>query len=236
MNKLFEKLNQLSVPTILFIASSLTIVSILPFWIYIANQKTNIRSKAVELAAPTPTLAINPTDGLIPTQPPTITRVYPWVGKTGDSIVIEGKNFGVYPKNRRLAIGDILVPDASVSLWTDTQIEAIIPSNPKQGGTLTLRIDTHPMAESIPLTFYDQTATVRLHKTGTSITANNLTEPYTAVLYTKNGQRTTTGTPTQGASTQLFTLTSGEDIQSIILTNQKQTVIPYSINPTEFGF
>jgi hypothetical protein len=235
MNKLFEKLNQLSVPMIVFIASSLTIISILPFWIYIANQKTNIRSKAVGLVAPSPVVIEKPTDGPIPKEPPIITRVYPWVGKTGDVIVIEGKNFGVYPKNRRLAIGDTLVSDLLISLWTDTQIEAIIPKNPKQGGTVTLRIDTHPIAESVPLTFYDQTATVRVHKTGTSITATGLSGPYSAVLYTKNGQRKSTGTGA-GTSTLLFTLTADEAIQSIMLLNQKQEGIPYSINPTEFGF
>lgn len=237
MTKLFEKISRLSFPTVLFIASFLTVVSVLPLWIYITTQKTQIASKAVEITplipSPTPT---KPAEGPVPTNPPVITRVYPWVGKVGDEIVIEGKNFGTYPKNRRLAIADEIVSDSSISQWSDTQIVALIPSNPKQGGLISIRIDAFPIAESVPLVFYDENTTVRLGKTGNDIWIAGFTGTIKASLSTQNGKRETSVNTESKNQTTLFTLSPNEEIQTLLLTDDKGAYIPYSLNPTEFGF
>ena len=240
MIKLFEKLNALSWSTTLFIAGGLTVASGLPLWMYVANQKTNIISKAVAPTS-TPSVLPSPTDGSIPTNPPTLTRVYPWIGKVGDTIVIEGTHFGTYPKNRQLTIAGQLVSDDQISSWTDTQIIASIPSGPIQGTPLTLTIGTYPSIESIPLVFYDASATVRLTKTNTIISASGLTGTVTITLYTQNetplnSKREITITAKPNEPTVLFTLQPSEEISSLIITNEKGTIIPYSLNPTEFGF
>jgi len=246
MKQFFEKINQLSFPAVFFIASFLTLVSILPLWLYISQQETQSTARAAKTLA-VPTIKPRPSTGPVPTNPPTITRAYPWVGKPGDIIIIEGKNFGTYPTNSRISIGGQIVPDALISSWTDTRIEAVIPNNPKQGEPVTLRIDTHPIAESIPLVFYDKTTKVRLQKQGTVVTVTGFSGTIHATLYTTNGKKESTiNLPADAThqalqagdqrSTILFTLSPSEDIQSLILTDDKGTIIPYSINPTEFGF
>lgn len=255
MIKLFEKLNALSWSTVLFIAGGLTIASGLPLWMYVANQQTHIVSKAI---APTPisslVLSPTPTDGPIPTNPPTLTRVYPWIGKVGDTIIIEGTHFGTYPKNRQLTIAGQIVSDDQISSWTDTQIIASIPSSPIQGKPLTLTIGTYPSIESVPLVFYDASATVRLTKTNMTISASGLTGIVTITLITKNensfdvdsafapqsgtsaDKQEITITAKPNEPTVLFTLQPSEEILSLMLTDGKGTVIPYSLNPTDFGF
>jgi len=233
---MFEKLNQLSYPTVIFIASCITLVSILPLWIYISGQQTRIATRAVETPSVVPTSIPTSTEGMMPANPPTITRAYPWIGKVGDVIIIEGKNFGAYPKNRRLAIGGMVVADALISQWSDTQIEASIPSNPKSGEPAALRIDTHPIAQSQPLVFYDQTATVRLQKQGAVVSVEGVSGEIRATLFTQNGKRETTVTGTGQETVTLFTLAPSEEILSIMLADEKGSFIPYSINPTEFGF
>ena len=244
MTKLFEKLNQLSYPTILFIASCVTVACVLPLWIYIARQQTRLATKAVETAPLVVLVKPTPVTGPVPTNPPTITRVYPWVGKAGDVIIIEGKNFGVYPKNRRLSIGGAVVPDTTISDWQDSRIEAIIPSNPQQGGVVAVRIDTHPIAESTPLAFYDETAIVRLRKQGAVIAGEGLSGIIHVSVWTANGKsfgsaqdkRETTITAKPNEKTTLFTLSPNEEILSLLLSDEKGPLIPYSLNPTEFGF
>ncbi|KKS80334.1 MAG: hypothetical protein UV55_C0042G0009 [Candidatus Gottesmanbacteria bacterium GW2011_GWC1_43_10] len=246
MTKLFEKLNRLSYPTILFIASCVTIACVLPLWIYIARQQTRLATKAmetiplVEIVKPASTLSNRgeptPMTGPVPLNPPTITRVYPWVGKVGDVIIIEGKNFGVYPKNRRLAVGGAVVEETSISDWQDSRIEALIPPDPQQGDTAAIRIDTHPIVESIPLVFYDETATVRLRKHGDVIAGEGLSGLIHVSLWTANGKREMTVIAQPNEKTTLFTLSPNEEILSLLLSDEKGTLIPYSLNPTEFGF
>ena len=243
MNNIFEKLNRLSYPTVLFIAASLTAFAILPIWIYIRGQQTRIVTRAVETIPLFPTKIPTPINGPIPASTPTIIRAYPWIGKAGDVIIIEGTNFGSYPKNRRLSIGDVMVPDINISSWEDTRIEAIIPNSPKQGGTIALRINAYPIVESLPLVFYDQTTIIRLRKQGSVVSVEGLSGDIRATLYTQSfgsfgsaqDKRETTIIG-NGGSTTLFTLQPSEEISSIILTDAKGTVIPYTLNPTEFGF
>jgi len=236
MKNMFEKLNQLSYPTVIFIASCITLISVLPLWIYISGQQTNIATRAVETMSVVPTSIPTPTDGPVPENPPTITRVYPWVGKAGDVIIIEGKNFGNYPKNRRLSIGDAIVADALISQWSDTQIEALIPSNPKSGEPAALRIDTYPIVESLPLSFYDQTATIRLRKQGAVVSVEGVSGEIRATLFTQNGKREITIPDANQQTMMLFTLSPSEEILTLLLTDEKGTFIPYSLNPIEFGF
>ena len=191
----------------------------------------------METTSVVPPIKPNPIQGPVPASPPTITRAYPWVGKAGDVIIIEGTNFGSYPKNRRLSIGDVVVPDADISSWENTRISAIIPSGPKQGGTVAVRIDTYPIVESHPLVFYDQTARVRLRKQGAVVSVEGLSGDIRATLYTPNGKRETTATIQQvNNTTILFTLSPSEEISSLILTDVKGVILPYTLNPTEFGF
>ena len=234
MNKLFEKLNNLSYPTVIFIASCITLISVLPLWIYISGQQTRIVTRAIETTSVVPTIRPNPTQGPVPANPPTITRAYPWVGKAGDVIIIEGANFGSYPKNHRLSIGGVVVPDTDISTWENTRISAIIPGGAKQGGTAAVRINTYPIVESLPLVFYDQTAIVRLQKQGAVVSLEGLSGDIRATLYTQNGTRETTASG-NGQPTTLFTLQPSEEIFSLILTDAKGVIIPYTLNPTEFG-
>ena len=234
MNTLFEKISRLSYPMTLFIASFLTLITVLPLSIYLTRRQTNIVSRAVQTSS-LPTPKPSPIDGPVPTRQPIISRVYPWVGKVADAIIIEGSNFGTYPKNRRLAIGGVVVPDSAIAEWTDTRIEAIIPPGVQQGIPASLRIDTYPIVESVPLVFYNEKTPVRLTKQGASISISGATGVVKAILYTQNGTRETQ-ISLNSQLIPLFTLSPAEEIQSILLTDDKGTPTPYSINPTEFGF
>jgi len=236
MHTLFEKLNRITIAQALLIASGLTLVSVLPLWMYLTQQQATIISKA-QTALPAPTILPSPPPvGPVPKAPPSIARIYPWVGKTGDAVVIDGKNFGDFPKNRRLSIGGVMVSDVAISQWTDTRIVALIPENPTQGQPAAIRIDTYPMIESVPLVFYDANTTVRLRKKEWNIQAVGLSGGFQATLMTTNGTRETGGTGSGNTETTLFTLAPTEDILSLVLKNEKGTILPYALNPTEFGF
>ena len=237
MYNLFEKLNRLSFPNVFFIATFATLVSIIPLGVFVVQQKTAITSRAVTLPPPPALIQPKtPQSGPVPVDPPILTRIYPWVGKAGDALVLEGKNLGTYPKNRRLSVGGILVSDAEIIEWTDTRIITIIPEAPHQGMPASLRIDTHPVVESQPLVFYTVSTPVRLKKSVNTVSVSGITGSVKATLYTSTGQRDITVPAKLEDTIPLFTLSQGEQIRSIILTDETGSIIPYSITPQEFGF
>ena len=57
--------------------------------------------------------------GAIPVAAPKIGRAYPWVGKVGDVVWIQGWNFGDNPPEKQLKIGGVLVSEADIDVWQE---------------------------------------------------------------------------------------------------------------------
>lgn len=241
MRTCIEKLHTLSYKTVAMIGVGLTLLSILPVLLYVTQQQTRTVSQAT---APTPTEMISsvPTSGPIPDQPPLITRVYPWVGKVGDAIVIEGAHFGNFPQNHTLTIAGQPVSDEAITSWEDTQIITSIPPNSQQGGVAAVRISSYPTAISQALALYDETATIQLTQQDSTVTAIGLTEPVTVILVTSSDKGKSLNTekltisPSSSDQTPLFSLKDNEEILSLLLQNDAGIILPYSLNPTDFGF
>jgi hypothetical protein len=236
---LLEKIDQLSFVKIIAISFLLVLIASLPIVIILSQQQTEIRSKAYEK----PTLKVEKekiSPGPIPENPPKIGRIFPWIGKIGDIIWIQGENFGNNPSIKRLIIGGVALPEEMITSWQDNEIQAIIPEGAKQGGEVQVRVGQHPLSSSLPFVLYDKNTKTKLAKKGNLISILNGETVFKANVWMGDEN-----TPTEkieipienvsGKETQLVDI-AGKPILTILLYDNSGQILPYYVDPTEFGF
>ncbi len=107
----------------------LFLVLIVPISIQLAKQNTEFRSGAAGEVEPA---AIIPPANY-PVNPPSIDRVSTFFGKTGDTIVILGANFGDYQWESKVFVGNTEAPKDAVVRWSNNVIEVKIPDGARTG-------------------------------------------------------------------------------------------------------
>lgn len=176
--------------------------------------------------------------GPVPLQSPRLTRVFPWVGKAGDIVIIDGEHFGDNPKEKQLSIGGIAVTETQILDWTDQQIQAFIPAGAAQGGTVDITIGAHPSAISLPIALYDTATRLQLKKTGTAVVAASLPDQIRIVRWwgdLGDSVQLHEASRTDSSDPALFD-TQGEEILSLLLFDSSGAILPYFVDPEEFGF
>ncbi len=234
-----KKIDELSFLKIIAFSALLSLLVSLPIVILLVQQQTEIRSKAYEK----PKLIVTKEKifpGPIPNNPPKIGRVFPWVGKIGDIVWIQGENFGNNPSVKRLIIGGVALPEEMITSWRDTEIQAIIPEGAKQGGIVQVRVGQHPMSSSLPFSLYDKETKTKLTKKDNLISVVNGQNVSKAKIWTgdENIQTEEREIPlvvNNGKETPIFD-TGGKPILSILLYDNSGQIIPYFVDPREFGF
>ncbi len=105
----------------------LFLVIIIPLSVRIAQEDTENRSSAAEeipIVIPPP----NYPDGN-----PKIERVNTYFGKTGDTVVLLGSNFGDYQWSSHVYIGNTEAPKEAIVAWSNTILEVKIPEGARTG-------------------------------------------------------------------------------------------------------
>lgn len=175
--------------------------------------------------------------GPIPQNPPNITQVFPWVGKTGDVILIEGDHFGDNPLEKQIIIGQVPVTEDQILDWTDDEIQALIPAGSTQGGSVEVRVGTHSPAVSLPFVLYDASTKLQLKKIGTMITALSPDQIRTIRWWGALGDTVTVHEVRRSVpSDPVLFDTQREEIRSLLLYDAAGTMLPYYVDPEEFGF
>ncbi|MEI8232633.1 MAG: IPT/TIG domain-containing protein [bacterium] len=105
----------------------LFLVLIVPISVRLAQQTTENRSSAAEEAP----IVIPPPN--YPVGTPKIDRVSTFFGKTGDTIVVLGANFGDYQWASRVYVGNVEAPKEAIVRWSNTILEVKIPDGARTG-------------------------------------------------------------------------------------------------------
>jgi hypothetical protein len=105
----------------------LFLVLIVPISVRLAQQDTENRSSAAEDAP----IVIPPPN--YPAAPPKIDRVSTFFGKTGDTVVVLGANFGDYQWGSKVYVGNVEAETDGVVRWSNTIIEVKIPDAARSG-------------------------------------------------------------------------------------------------------
>ncbi len=107
----------------------LFLILIVPLSVRLAQQDTENRSGAAgELEAPP---VIPPPN--YPTGAPKIERVGTFFGKTGDTIVLVGANFGDYQWGSHVYVGETEAPKEAIIRWSNAIVEVKIPDTARTG-------------------------------------------------------------------------------------------------------
>lgn len=105
----------------------LFLVLIVPISVRLAQQDTENRSSAAEEE----TVVIPPPN--YPAGNPKIDRVSTFFGKTGDTIVVLGTNFGDYQWGGTVYVGNVEAPKESIVRWSNNVLEVKIPEGARTG-------------------------------------------------------------------------------------------------------
>lgn len=186
--------------------------------------------------APSPVSTKRPA-GPIPLQPPQLSGIFPWVGKVGDVVLIRGKYFGENPGEKHLSFGGLPVAESRILDWTDTEIQALIPSGVAGGESVEVTIGKHPPAVSLQIAIYDQSTTLQVRKNGTMITVSAPQDIRTIRWWGRSGETIQHHEVDHPDPSDSFLFdTKDEEIQSLLLYEASESLIPYYADPEEFGF
>jgi hypothetical protein len=105
----------------------LLLVLIIPLSVSLSQQDTENRSSAAEEAP----IVIPPPN--YPAGVPKIDRVSTFFGKTGDTIIVIGTNFGDYQWGSKLYVGNTEATEESIVRWSNTILEVKIPEAARTG-------------------------------------------------------------------------------------------------------
>ena len=118
------KLEKISFKKIIGFSSVAALVLAMPVTVWVSQQKTQLAGRAEfekpEIIEPTKKHG-SPSEGS-----PRIALVWPFLGKVGDAVLIEGENFWENPQDKQLTINKQIVPESNINQWTPELIEFLI--------------------------------------------------------------------------------------------------------------
>lgn len=184
----------------------LFLVLIIPISVRLSQQDTENRSSAAEEAP----VVIPPAN--YPVEAPKIDRVSTFFGKTGDTIVVLGSNFGDYQWESKVFVGNTEAPKAAVVRWSNNVLEVKIPDGARTGQVWVVTNNREARWEG-SLLLYDvaRAAQIGLQK----LTSNN------GRIYIVNASGATRGMVEISYVSEPFTLTSSA---GMTITEQTSTV------------
>ncbi len=127
----------------------------MPISVRLAQEDTENRSSAAE-EAPTVTPLPN-----YPVAQPRIDRVSTFFGKTGDTVIVLGANFGDYQWGSKVYVGNVAAETDGIVRWSNTIIEVKIPPSARSGGVWVV-VDTKEAKWDGNLVLYDVAKTAQI--------------------------------------------------------------------------
>lgn len=131
IRRFLNKIDEVSLKSFVSYSLIIALVIAIPLSVYLSKQETSYQAGAS--LEKYPTIAVDETTIPYPTNAPTILRVEKPYGKTGDSILIYGTNFGQAQKESGVEIGGVILSREETPFWSDSQIEAKIPDGAQNG-------------------------------------------------------------------------------------------------------
>ncbi|NMC35737.1 hypothetical protein GYA49_01690 [Candidatus Beckwithbacteria bacterium] len=236
---LLQTFDQLSYKKIVSIAVFVSVLFAVPVGVFLVKQQSRINSRA---AYEKPKSAQEPkaTPGPIPQEAPLVGRAFPWVGKVGDIIWIQGFHFGTNPTDKQLRIGGIEIPEAQITAWEDDMIQAFIPEGVKQGSIVEVRVGSHSVSKSLPLVIYDQSTDLKLRKQGSVLYVENAPDVAKAIIWTGDDEIPTKQhnqeVAMQASGKTIIFDTQGLPVLTVLLLDNSGNMLPYYVDPLEFDF
>lgn len=198
-----------------------------PVTVWVSQQQTQLASKAM-FEKPDVIDAAQKV-GAPSTGQPQIQLVWPFLGKVGDAVLIEGQNLGTNPPEKEIRLGNLVVPEANINRWTPTLIEFTIPqgavSNP-----ISLTIAGKKASWSYLFTVYSLDTKIQVTENNDVVQVLNAPQNSSIEIYFSDGETL--------ASNQLsgVNVPSDKTILTVVVKDSNNQNLPFFVEPEEFNF
>ncbi len=227
IDQVIRRVNQIPLSRFVIFTLVAGLMVFLPLSIWLVKQQTQLPSSAAP--NPTPIRKIKPL-GPIPTQPPKIKVITPFIGKMGDVVMIKGKNLGDNPKDRKVIFGGIIAKEEDIIDWQDNQIEVKVPWGAKSG-LIRVVIGPWQVTWGIPFIVYDKETQLKLRWKGNHIKLEGKADKVDQVwIWRGVDDKLATG------AAYIKTISLNRPPLAVVLYDEKGKIIPFYVDPLEFGF
>lgn len=226
MTNIFKQIDQVSFKQIFSFSVIIAILIAIPITVWTAQQKTETQSSAY-FGKPEP---VKQEYGNPPSGNPQISLVWPFVGKVEDAVIIQGNNFGNNPKNKKLYLGNTLVPEDFIKDWQSNEIVFHVPPD-SQFGPIKMDISGKQDTWTYPFTVYSTLTKMQVTENNGVVWVKNNTKPVTMTIFFRDGEQMKSDNPTRGIN-----YPQEKQILSVEVTDKDGNRLPFYVEPSEFGF
>lgn len=225
--KLLNLLDQISFKTMLALTVIIGLLVSIPVTIIVLRQKTQTESKAFfEKPAP---IVVTKEYGQPSQGDPIITLVWPFLGKIGDSVLIEGNNFGNNPIDKSLWVGNLKISEDDIVKWTPNLIEFTLP-NGCRSGLVRLAVAGKQTQWPYFFTIYSLDTKTQVTENDDIVRVLNGPAEGKVEIYFQNGDKIEDNNFTG------ISVPHDNAIISVKVLDKAGQSIPFFVDPNEFGF
>lgn len=224
---LLQSLERISFKKLVGYSFLAVIALAVPISVWVGQQKTQLAGRA-EFEKPSVIKPIKkhgpPSEGT-----PRIALVWPFLGKIGDAVLIEGENFGQNPKDKQLLINNQIVPEDDINQWTPELIEFLIPKA-ALSGTISLQVARKKASWPYLFTVYSLQTKIQVTEKNDIVKVINASPETKMEIFFSDGEKM--------ESDQLdgTSIPSDKTIISVAVKDKSGKPIPFFVEPSEFGF
>jgi len=224
---LLNTLENISFKKILGISFIALLVLATPIVVWVSQQETKLEGRAYfekpEVIKPVEKFGAPSSDN------PRISLVWPFLGKVGDAVLIEGENFGDNPQDKQLKVGNRIVSEDNINQWTPTLIEFLIPQG-AVSSLVNLQVAGKSASWSYLFIIYDLKTEIQVMENNDIVKVINAPPQAKVEIFFSDGERI--------ESDQLdgVSVPSDKIILSVSVKNKAGNPIPFFVEPEEFGF
>ena len=230
---ILKTIDRLSYGKILSIGFIIAISFSIPISILLVQQQTKLSSSA-HIDKPTEIPMVKTNYGNPPVATIEVTRVYPFLGKSGDELVILGKNFGSNPKDKQLVIGHTQLNEDNISVWQDNMITATLPDE-IQSGIVNIKSGQFTWTSKYPFIIYNEKTQTQIKKNANALTIFSPNPNIIKLSYNILGSNEVVVPVAMKNGSFNFEIPQGE-IDHLAIYDVSGNLIPFYVNPIEFDF
>jgi len=230
---ILKTIDRFSYGTIMSAGFLLAICFSIPVSILLVQQQTKISSSA-KIEKPTVIPRLITDYGQPASQPIQVNRVYPFLGKPGDELIILGENFGTNPKDKQIVINGVAVDEQNITVWQNNMITLLLPGD-VQSGLVSIQSGSFDWISKYPFIVYGQQTKTQIRKNSNILTVISPDSSISKISYNILGNKEVVAPIALSNGSTILEIENGE-IDHLALYDKNNNLIPFFVDPIEFDF
>ncbi len=220
---------------ILSVAILLALLFAIPTTVWLVSQQTKLYSAAHKSKLPPGYFVEEQPIGQPSAYPPEISQVKPFLGKVDDVVLILGKNFGENPQQKAIYFGGVKAHEQDLLRWHDGLIEVMVPEGAVSGLIKVVEVDKEDIYPH-PFTVYNPNTKTKVFWRGNNLLVQDGFEVAKVKAILAGGQTIEKEIKDHQMQTVLLENVPRNSLLNLTLYNQTGQIIPFFVNPADFGF